>query len=129
MHLAPGSPTDLVTELNPKVSEIAKERLTKLYGLDKPLHIQYWNWLKRMAVLDFGRSFGADGRPVLDKIAQRMPITVTINLLSLLIVLCGGRARGHIQRHPPGVCIRPRPQLSSFSWDSPRPPSGWRYCA
>ena len=87
MHLAPGSPTDLVTELNPKVSEIAKERLTKLYGLDKPLHTQYWNWLKRLAVLDFGRSFGPDGRPVLDKIAQRLPITVTINLLGLLIVL------------------------------------------
>jgi peptide/nickel transport system permease protein len=87
MHLAPGSPTDLVTELNPKVSEIAKERLTKLYGLDKPLHTQYWNWLKRLAVLDFGRSFGPDGRPVLDKIAQRLPITVTINLLSLVIVL------------------------------------------
>jgi len=87
MHLAPGSPTDLVTELNPKVSEIAKERLTKLYGLDKPLHVQYWNWLKRLAVLDFGRSFGPDGRPVLDKIAQRLPITVTINLLGLMIVL------------------------------------------
>ncbi|MCF8041711.1 MAG: diguanylate cyclase, partial [Desulfarculaceae bacterium] len=64
MHLAPGSPTDLATDLNPKVSEIAKERLTKLYGLDKPLPVQYWNWLKRLAVLDFGRSFAPDGQPV-----------------------------------------------------------------
>lgn len=87
MHLAPGSPTDLATELNPKMSEIAKERLTKLYGLDQPMHVQYWNWLKRLVRLDFGRSFAPDGRPVLDKIAERLPITVTINVLGLLLVL------------------------------------------
>jgi peptide/nickel transport system permease protein len=87
MHLAPGSPTDVLTDLNPKISELAKERLTKLYGLDQPLHVQYWNWLKRLCVLDFGQSFAPDGRPVLDKIAERLPITITINLLSLTLVL------------------------------------------
>ncbi len=87
MHLAPGSPVDLATTLNPKVSEIAMERLTKIYGLDKPVYEQYWNWLQRLAVLDFGRSFAPDGRPVLDKIAERLPITITINLLSLMLVL------------------------------------------
>jgi peptide/nickel transport system permease protein len=87
MHLAPGSPTDLAANLNPKMSEIAKERLTKLYGLDQPLHVQYWRWLKRVAVLDFGRSFAPDGRPVIDKILERLPVTVTINLLSLLLIL------------------------------------------
>ncbi|MFZ5587901.1 MAG: ABC transporter permease [Thermodesulfobacteriota bacterium] len=87
MHLAPGSPTDVMTDLNPKVSDLARERLTKLYGLDQPLHVQYWNWLKRLTVLDFGQSFAPDGRPVLDKILERMPITVTINLLSLFLVL------------------------------------------
>lgn len=87
MHLAPGSPTDVMTDLNPKVSALAKERLTKLYGLDQPLHVQYWRWLKRLAVLDFGQSFAPDGRPVMHKIAERMPITVTINLLSLFLVI------------------------------------------
>ncbi len=87
MHLAPGSPTDVMTDLNPKVSALAKERLTKLYGLDQPLHVQYWRWLKRLAVLDFGQSFAPDGRPVINKIAERLPITVTINLLSLFLVI------------------------------------------
>ncbi len=87
MHLAPGSPTDLATDLNPKMSQIAKQRLTKIYGLDKPLYQQYWSWFKRMLVLDFGRSFAPDGRPVLDKIAERLPITVTINLLSLALII------------------------------------------
>lgn len=87
MHLAPGSPTDLATDLNPKMSELAKQRLVELYGLDKPLYEQYWNWLKRLAVLDFGNSFSPDGRPVLDKIAERLPITITINALGLALVL------------------------------------------
>jgi peptide/nickel transport system permease protein len=87
MHLAPGSPTDVMTDLNPKVSALAKERLTKLYGLDQPLHVQYWRWLGRLAVLDFGQSFAPDGRPVINKIAERLPITVTINLLSLFLVI------------------------------------------
>jgi peptide/nickel transport system permease protein len=36
IHLAPGKPTDLQTSMNPKVSYEAKQRLEKLYGLDKP---------------------------------------------------------------------------------------------
>ena len=45
MHLAPGSPTDLQTEMNPKASAEMKERLRALYELDKPVHIQYLSWL------------------------------------------------------------------------------------
>jgi len=47
MHLAPGSPTDLQTQMNPKASVQMKERLQSLYELDKPIHVQYWSWLKK----------------------------------------------------------------------------------
>lgn len=87
IHLAPGKPTDLALDLNPAVTAEVKAKMEKLYGLDQPLHIQYWNWLKRLVVLDFGRSFAPDGRPVLDKIAERLPITITINLLSLGLII------------------------------------------
>ena len=87
IHLAPGKPTDMATSLNPKVSLEAKKRLEELYGLDKPLHIQYWNWLKRMAVLDFGRSFAPDREKVAVKIARRLPVTILINVLSLALIL------------------------------------------
>jgi peptide/nickel transport system permease protein len=86
MHLAPGSPTDLATNLNPDISEMAMERLTKLYGLDKPLHVQYWNWFTRLLVLDFGNSFSPDARPVIEKIAERLPVTISINVISLVLV-------------------------------------------
>lgn len=86
IHLAPGKPTNLQQSLNPKISPESRERLTKIYGLDKPLHIQYINWLNRLVRFDFGRSF-SDDRPVLEKISERIPVTLTINILSLLFTL------------------------------------------
>ena len=53
IHLAPGRPTDLEAQFNPKVSLEARERITHLYGLDKPLHVQYGDWLRRFLLLYF----------------------------------------------------------------------------
>lgn len=86
MHLAPGDPTDLQTTLNPQVSAQARENLRRLYGLDRPLHIQYLDWLRRLATFDLGNSF-VDGVPVSKKIVERLPITVTINLLTLAVII------------------------------------------
>lgn len=85
MQLAPGRPTDTLTDLNVKMSAEAKERLVKLYGLDKPWHVQYWKWLKNVARLNFGTSF-RDDRPVLDKIKERLPATLLLNILSLGVI-------------------------------------------
>jgi peptide/nickel transport system permease protein len=87
IHLAPGEPTDLQTDLNPQASVEAKERLRAQYDLDKPLHVQYGKWLGRLVRLDFGDSFSQDHRPVLDKIVERMPVTILINLLSISLIL------------------------------------------
>ena len=87
IHLAPGTPTDMQTTLNPKASLEAQKRLRELYGLDKPLMVQYGDWLTRLARLDFGRSFSPDRRPVWDKIKERIGITLGLNLMSLIIIL------------------------------------------
>ena len=86
IHLAPGKPTDAVTQFNLKVSLEARQRMERLYGLDRPLPAQYARWLTRLARLDFGRSF-LDDRPVMEKIAERLPVTLVINIASLLLVL------------------------------------------
>jgi peptide/nickel transport system permease protein len=94
IHLAPGKPTDILTELNPKITPEARERLEKLYGLDKPVIVQYGMWLKRVVKLDFGESFSTDRRPVMEKIwdtkqpllERRLFITFLINTLSLLLI-------------------------------------------
>lgn len=87
IHLAPGEPTDLQTDLNPQATAEMQERLRAQYGLDQPLHVQYGQWLARLVRLDFGESFALDHRPVLDKVTERLPITILINLLSIILIL------------------------------------------
>lgn len=87
IHLAPGEPTDMQTDLNPEASVELKERLRAQYGLDEPLLVQYGKWLGRLARLDFGTSFSQDRRPVLQKIVERLPITILINVLSIGVIL------------------------------------------
>lgn len=87
MRLAPGSPTDLQTEMNPRASQEMKERLNALYELDKPIHVQFGSWLKKISRGDLGTSFSSDHRPVADKIMERLPITILISFLSLLIII------------------------------------------
>ncbi len=88
IHLAPGSPIDMATDLNPKATAEVKERMRTIYGLDKPLPVQYWNWFSRLVTLDFGTSFSQDGRKVFEKITERLPITIFLNVMSLVIILC-----------------------------------------
>jgi len=87
IHLAPGEPTDLQTQLNPDASAELRERLRAQYDLDKPLLVQYGKWLGRLAHLDFGKSFVQDRRPVAEKIAERLPVTIMINVLSIGLIL------------------------------------------
>lgn len=87
IHLAPGEPTDLQTQMNPQASADLQERLHKQYGLDKPLHEQYLLWLGRLVQLDFGDSFAQDNRPVLAKITERLPVTIVLNVLSMVVIL------------------------------------------
>ncbi|MCF8053692.1 MAG: ABC transporter permease [Deltaproteobacteria bacterium] len=86
MHLAPGKPTDMETMLNPRSSAEAQARMTVMYGLDKPLYEQYWLWLQRAITLDFGKSFSTDRRPVIDKIAERLPVTIALNLGAMVVI-------------------------------------------
>ena len=86
MHLAPGKPTDAITDLNIKISLQARERLVQLYGLDRPVHEQFFRWAARTLKGDFGQSF-KDGRPVLEKVLERVPLTLTINGIAMLLVL------------------------------------------
>jgi len=76
----------IIGDPNP-VDWVSVEQLRKLYGLDDPLHVQYWNWLKRIVFLDFGRSFAPHGRPVIHMIRERLPVTLTLNVIEMLIIV------------------------------------------
>jgi peptide/nickel transport system permease protein len=99
MHLAPGDITSNESAFNPKASEESRQKLREMYNLDKPVIVQYGLWLKRLATLDFGKSFASHQKPVFwqttDKdgnvtkglIQEALPITLMINLLGLAITL------------------------------------------
>lgn len=83
--LAPGGPTaGIMADLNPKVSPEYKKKLIEHFDLDKPMPVQYAKWLSRMVRLDFGNSF-KDNQPVIKKIYQRLPKTLLLTGLSLLL--------------------------------------------
>ena len=88
IHLAPGEPVENQSgESSTQSDAKLRERLREIYGLDKPLRVQYWNWVTRLARLDFGRSFSPDARPVLQKIGERLPITLLLNIVELMIIV------------------------------------------
>lgn len=87
IHLAPGEPTSLQADLNPRVTAASKAQLRHLYGLDEPLPLQYLKWVWRSFRLDFGRSFSPDGRKVMEKIAERIPITIFLSVLEMLVII------------------------------------------
>jgi peptide/nickel transport system permease protein len=86
IHLAPNS-FFASGELNPNITPESIENLKAVYGLDKPLDLQYFLWLKAILTLDFGISF-ASGKSVSSEILSRLPVTLLINIISLVFVFC-----------------------------------------
>jgi peptide/nickel transport system permease protein len=92
IHLAPNS-FFASGELNPNITPEAIEKLKAVYGLDKPLYIQYLSWVQALFVFDFGISF-ASGKNVSDEILSRLPITLLMNVISMIFVFVISMALG-----------------------------------
>jgi len=98
MRLAPGDPAELraagglgaaagggiSVEKRGAVDE-AMAQWRAQYGLDKPLYVQYAVWMKNLVTLNFGESF-KDSQSVWSKIAERLPVTVRLNLWAIFVV-------------------------------------------
>lgn len=92
IQLAPGNPVSLkIQQLGGEgirsetISRDVIEQTQKLYGLDKPFHVQYALWLKRVVTFDFGESY-KDHRPVMIKIKEALPVTLLLNILSIFLI-------------------------------------------
>jgi peptide/nickel transport system permease protein len=105
IHMAPGGPLSQYSE-DPTIKAADIENMTKAYGLDKPLHRQYLDWVGGMLKGDFGTSFQKT-EPVSKLIMERIPttllFTVTSFLLSILIavplgILCAVKANSRLDQ-------------------------------
>ena len=72
-------------ELNPNMTKEAIEQLKAVYGLDRSLLQQYIDWVLNIATLNFGISF-VSGQDVSTEILKRLPITLIMNAVALVVV-------------------------------------------
>lgn len=81
MHTVPGGPF-----LGEKpLSEVALANLNKKYGLDKPLPVQYYNYIKNALKGDLGESLTKIGQSVSGTIGRAFPVSLRLGLFSMFI--------------------------------------------
>ena len=100
LHLIPGDPAQIMLfGSRPTPQQI--EQLRSQLGLNRPLPVQYWLYLERLAHGDLGQSF-ITGRPILDEIAQRLPDTLELTLAAMLVAVVIGMPLGIVGGVRPG---------------------------
>ena len=82
IHIAPGEPARLFD--NPTITKEQQQELRRLYGLDKPLGVQYLLWMSAAVRGDWGSSI-TFGRPAFDVLMERMPNTLLLVLAAVLV--------------------------------------------
>ena len=69
-----------------KESVSSRQAFMKYYGFDKPVLVRYGIWLKKFFLFDFGNST-VTGRPVMQVIGEKLPVTIYLNLMSIFVIL------------------------------------------
>ncbi len=92
-RIMPGDPTAQV--ISPALDPVAQARLKEAYGLDKPLLVQYFLYLKNLVVFDWGRSF-TSSQPVIDIMAYRFWNTIFLMGAAMCFVLVAGTGLGMV---------------------------------
>lgn len=84
IHIAPGDPVSLLLGDNATPEDIARTRHE--WGLDRPLMVQYWEFLSRAVRGDFGRSLKFN-EPVMKLVWERLPATLELAFASLFVAI------------------------------------------
>ncbi len=85
LQLVPGGPVEVYLS-NPGVRPEDLDRLRRALGLDRPIWEQYVSWLAAFVRGDWGFSF-SDGRPVFDRIVERLPASIELLAASMVLAL------------------------------------------
>lgn len=98
MRVLPGDP--IRSQLGPKVSEEQAQALRERLGLDRPLYVQYFDFLYRMVTFDFGTALTQGERPIREELAEKLPATIELAVPSIIFtatlgILSGAYAAKH----------------------------------
>ena len=95
LRLIPGDVVDQMLGAQNTITEGQRQSLRHFFGLDQPLPLQFWDWIRHIAVGDLGASFRT-ATPVTELILSRMPVTLELTLFSMLIGTAIGLSTGVI---------------------------------
>ncbi|MGZ3741546.1 MAG: ABC transporter permease, partial [Bdellovibrionota bacterium] len=95
LRIVPGGPFDSEKALPPEI----KANVDAKFGLDKPLPVQYVNYLYGMVHFDFGPSFKYEGRTVSEIISDTLPTSVELGAYSLILSILIGLPLGIISAY------------------------------
>ena len=101
IHAAPGGPFDAERVASPEIIE----KLNEAYNLDKPLHVQIYNYLFNAIQGDFGPSFKYPGRSVTELIMSGLPTTIELAIYSILFAIFLGVISGLVASLNPGKIL------------------------
>ena len=93
LRLIPGTVVEQMIGADAVVSAAMVEQLRAFFGLDRPWYEQYGRWLGSLAHGDLGTSWRT-GKPVLQLIVERLPVTIELTLLAVAFALVLGIAAG-----------------------------------
>lgn len=87
MQLAPGGPENLLmgAEADATMDPSKMEELRDRWGLNDPIYVQYFRWLKNIASGDFGNSYFYR-KPVAEVVAAALPNTLQMNVIALFLI-------------------------------------------
>lgn len=86
LRLIPGDAVDIMLGANVDITPERVQAIRDRLGLDEPFYVQYWEWLRGVLQGDLGTSIWT-GRPVTGEILGRLPVTLEITFLALVVAL------------------------------------------
>lgn len=108
MRILPGDP--IRSQLGPKVSAEQAAAIRERLGLDRPLYVQYFDFLWNMITLDFGNALTQGERPIKDELAERLPATLELTVPAMMFTsvvgIVGGAFAAKNRKKPVDYAIR-----------------------
>jgi peptide/nickel transport system permease protein len=98
----PGGPAQAL--LGERATAQSIQEIEEQYGLDEPVHIQYWTYLKTVGTGDFGTSV-TTRRPVVDELEQRFPATMELAVVAMMFAVGFGVPLGFIAAKRYGLWV------------------------
>jgi peptide/nickel transport system permease protein len=98
----PGSPA--IALLGERATPETIAQIERRYGLDKPIHVQYWKYVQNVARADFGDSI-VSRRPVTEELKQRFPATIELALAAMIFSVAVGIPLGFLAAKKYGTLL------------------------